>query len=95
MLNILIRIISTECLERLDACLKNKNDVKMLSECLTLVGKPVKQFLVIFNKNLIFEKKIKFEKKQHIFEGHTSDLCKSSIRNWRHLWYPSLSMSNG
>ena len=28
--------------------ISNKNDIKMLSECLTLVGKPVKQFLVIF-----------------------------------------------
>ena len=55
----------------------------------------MKQFLVIFNKNLIFEEKKNRKKNIYIFEGPTSDLGKSSIRNWRHLWYPSLSMSNG
>ena len=71
-------------------------DVVRVSYTCGKTGKPVKQFLVIFNKKSDFWKKKNFEKKYiYIFEGPTSDLCKSSIRNWRHLWYPSLSMSNG
>ena len=54
---------------------KNKNDIKMLYECLTLVegktGKPV-------NGSTIEKKKI--EKNIYIFEGPTIDLCKSSIK---------------
>ena len=34
-----------------------------------------------------------FEKKKKKIEGPTSDLCKSSIRKWRKLWYPSLVTS--
>ena len=49
----------------------------------------------VFSYLLIKIKLKKKEKKKILFfEGPTSDLCKSSIRNWRHLWYPSLSMSN-